>query len=184
MNPATAPSIAMRWSPRRVIGRRRWRAGTPRTRKPSGVAAMRTPSGAAVDDGLDAVRLLRAQLLGAADDALAAGSAASEREERQLVDEQRHLPRADVGRRRAGRRTSRSPTGSPPTAPVEDGDARAHALEHVEEAGARGLRPTPWSVQLGAGERAWRRRSEAPPTRSRRAPRPDRARAARRETLI
>src|SRR5262245_34729292 len=43
-------------------------------------------SGQAVDDARDPVRLLRAQLLGAADDGLALGKAAEEADERELVD--------------------------------------------------------------------------------------------------
>ena len=59
-----------------------------------------------------------------------------EREERQLVDEPRHLAAAvDLVAVSSAECTSRSPMGSPPTrAAVEDRDPRAHALEHVEEA--------------------------------------------------
>src|SRR6266566_638557 len=42
--PATAPSIATLWSPLEAIAPPRGRAGTPRIRKPSSPAEMRTPS--------------------------------------------------------------------------------------------------------------------------------------------
>ncbi len=55
------------------------------------------------DHGLDPIRLLVAQLLGARDDRLAVGEAAGERHQRQLVDRQRHLAGADPRRlQRAG----------------------------------------------------------------------------------
>ena len=49
----------------------------------------------AVDDGRDPVGLLDAQLLRAGDDRLALGEAAEQRDQRQLVDRQRHLVRLD-----------------------------------------------------------------------------------------
>src|SRR5581483_6007066 len=43
-SPAIAPTIAIRWSPSERMPPPRGRVGTPRTRKPSGVAVMWTPS--------------------------------------------------------------------------------------------------------------------------------------------
>src|SRR5205809_910459 len=80
-----------------------------------------------VDDGLDPVRLLRPQLGGAAHHALAARVHRGEGEERQLVDEARHLRGLDRGADEprgpdvevAGRLAA-------DPAPVEDREARAH----------------------------------------------------------
>src|SRR5919201_1103176 len=44
VSPATAPSMAILWSPRVCTGPPRGRAGTPRTRNPSSLAAIRTPT--------------------------------------------------------------------------------------------------------------------------------------------
>src|SRR5919108_423329 len=83
---------------------------------------------------LDTVRLLYAQLLCAAHFALAARAPGDEGEERQLVDEPRHLLRLHRRRDQLGRPHLEVADPLPPRAPaVEDGDARAHALEHVEE---------------------------------------------------
>ena len=93
--PATAPSMAIRWSPRRLDLPPRGRVGTPVTEKPSVV-----PLGAhadrpqRVDDGLDAVGLLQAQLGGAVDPALAARA------------------RARAARRAAARRRAAAPRGA------------------------------------------------------------------------
>ena len=52
--------------------------------------------------GFDPVRLLYAQLLRARDGALAVGEGGAEREQRQLVDQERHLGRSDVRRGQLG----------------------------------------------------------------------------------
>ena len=161
-SPATAPSIAIRWSPRASIPPPRSRVGTPRTVKPSSVAAdvRRRALRSAVDHRLDPVGLLRAQL----------GRAAERRCRRARAP--RAARRAAARRRAAAprrlrsssptssaERTSRSPAGSPPIrAPVEDGDARAHPLEHVEQAGAA-------RVEVDAVDRAARSRRAASPRR-------------------
>ena len=99
----------------------------PRTTKPS---ARRLDVGAeaaqAVDDGGDPVGLLDAQLLRAAHDGLALGEAAEQRDQRQLVDRQRHLVRARPRCRPAGRTaTSSSQTGSSGTISPGRGGSRS-----------------------------------------------------------
>ena len=47
--------------------------------------------------------------------------------------------------------------GAGPAA-VQDVEPRAHAAEHVEEAGARRVQPEVVDGQVGAREQAWRRR--------------------------
>src|SRR5918996_3661001 len=84
---------------------------------------------------LDTVRLLHAQLLGAADDTLPPRAPGHEREERQLVDQPRHLGRPDLGPHELGRRHLEVSDCLPArAAPVKVGDPRAHALEDGEEA--------------------------------------------------
>ena len=152
--PATAPSIAILWSPR---------ASTEPPREPGRHAAdgeavrRRADVGAEpsqpVDDGLDPVGLLRAQLGRAAEDAVAVRVHREEREERQLVDEQRHLPRSDRRRDELGRpdvEVAGRLAADPP--PVEDGDVGAHPLEHVEQAGAPRVQVDAVHGQLRAGE--------------------------------
>ena len=92
----------------------------------------------AVGHRLDAVALLHAQLLRAADDALAARMRGEQRDERELVDEQRHLLRAStsVATSSACCDLHVADGLAASACAVEDGDARAHALEHVEQAGA------------------------------------------------
>ena len=152
--PATAPSIAIRWSPRASIEPPRSRVGTPRTLKPSGGRRMCAPSArSASDDGLDPVRLLRAQLARAAEDAVAVRVDGEEREERQLVHEERHLGGARSSCRRAARadvEVARRLAAD--AAPVEDRDVRAHPLEHVEQAGAARVQVEAVQRQLRAGE--------------------------------
>ena len=126
----------------------RSRDGTPRTRKPSAVAAdVRAERAEGVRDRLDPVGLLHAQLGGAAHDAVAARVPASEREERQLVDEQRHLGGADRRRdelgggcrgRRPARRRSRRRLKTVMRAPIRSSTSSRPVR--------RGLRPTPWIV--------------------------------------
>ena len=119
------------------------------------VARARAPERAKrVDRRLDPVGLLRAQLLGAAQHALAARARGREREQRQLVDRERHLARpptvvADERRRSAPR--GRRPGSPPISAPVVDGDRRAHPLEDVEQARAPRVEVDAVDVQLGAG---------------------------------
>src|SRR3990172_4307349 len=84
---------------------------------------------------LDAIRFLHAQLLRAPDDALAASMARAQGEQRQLVDQERHLLGGDLGRDQLGRGDLEIGDGlAARLPPVVDGDPRAHALEHVEEA--------------------------------------------------
>ena len=123
---------------------------------------MRTPSGRSASfTRLDPVRLLHAQLLGAAHDALPVRHPGGEREERQLVDERRHL----VGARPRSRRAR-------PDSHLEVGDRLAADDAAVEDArsarpSARarrgspvrvGFTPTPWSRSSEPGEQ--RRRDE------------------------
>ena len=107
----------------------------------------RAQAAQAVDDRRDAVGLLDAQLLGAAHDGLALGEAAEQRDERQLVDGQRHLvgldDRADqraggdveVGDRLARAAisspgsSSRSPTTIPPMRCDDPQEARARPVD-------------------------------------------------------
>ena len=111
--PAIAPSIAIRWSPRASnVPPPRIRDGTPRTVNPSGVARMwaprlRRPSTTASIRSVSFARSSAAPR----SDAVAVGVHREQREERQLVDQQRHLGRADRRRRRArtGGRRGRRP---------------------------------------------------------------------------
>ena len=115
-SPASAPIIAIRWSPTDSttpppLGR----LGTPRTRNPSGVGVIREPSAlmAFVTASIRSV-LLRPQLLRAPDDALTASDRRAEGEERELVDEERHLGGPISVAVSSAEQTSRSATGSPP----------------------------------------------------------------------
>ena len=124
-------------------------AGPGRVRREPGarpaIVSIRTPSGRSTSfTALEPVRLLHAQLPRAAHDALAAGHPGDEREERQLVDQKRHLFRRRLPSRSALRARPRCRRPAPRRrSPVEDGDPRAHALEHGEEAGARRVDPDP-----------------------------------------
>ena len=130
--------MAIRWSPRASTRPPRGRVGTPVTANPS---SCRLRAGAdrpqRVDRGLDPVGLLEAQLAGAVDPALAARAGGEQAEQRQLVDEERHLLGADRRRRQLGRAHLEvaDRLGAEPPA-GEDPDAAAHPLEHVEQAGA------------------------------------------------
>ena len=104
-------------------------------------------------DRFDAVGLLLAQLLRATQTTLASSHRGDQRIERQLVHEGRHLPRldrsghelrvrdAEVGNRLAAGR-----------APVEDRDARAHPLQHVQEPRSRRVDADAGQDQLGSGQ--------------------------------
>ena len=108
--------------------------GRPRSSAPSAAQA--------VDDGRDPVGLLAAQLLGAADDRLALGEAAEQRDQRQLVDRQRDLvaarPSVPAQRRRAATSSvaDRLAAGASRSA-LEPPTSAAHPLEDAQEAGAR-----------------------------------------------
>ena len=102
------PSIAIRWSPCELIPPPLGRVGTPLTPKPS---SRRRDADAKASErschGLDAVGLLHAQLLCASRRRLSPRAhPGGEREQRQLVDQPRHL----LG----GRRWSRSARRSAP----------------------------------------------------------------------
>src|SRR3954462_4966844 len=88
---------------------------------------------------LYAVRFLDAQLSCTPDGALAAGARGGEREQRQLVDQARHLLGAHGGRderRRLHQDVADGlAAGAPP--PVRGRDPRTHPLEDVEEPGSR-----------------------------------------------
>ena len=139
----------MRWSPADPPRPRPEGGSGPRAPgSPSCVVVMRTPTAAQrTRHRLDPVRLLHAQLLRAADDALAARERGAEREERQLVDQERHLVAAPRPSRRARpRRTSRSATGSPPTVRRLKTEIRAPMRSSTWRKPVRvGLTPTPWS---------------------------------------
>ena len=133
--PATAPSIAIRWSPRASIRPPFGRVGTPVTSKPSvvrlGAEAERPQR---VDQRLDPVGLLEPQLLGAAHAARAARVRREQREQRELVDQERHLAGVDLGRGELGGADLEVAAGLLAEAAArEDPDARAHPVEHVEE---------------------------------------------------
>ena len=94
-----APSIAIRWSPRASILPPRGRVGTPGTAKPSVVARACAPIARSASTTASIRSLsFSAQLLGAVDVALAARARGEQPEERQLVDEQRHLVGLDLRR--------------------------------------------------------------------------------------
>ena len=125
----------MRWSPRASTRPPRRRVGTPVTVQPSGCEWMRAPSGRrpSVTASMRSVSFTRSSAR-AGHPGLAAGVGAEERDERQLVDEIRHLVGSDLGRDELARlhlhRRDRLAAGA---APVEDRDASAHPLEHVEQ---------------------------------------------------
>ena len=127
--PATAPSIARRWSPWEAITPPR-RPPVPWTTKPSGGRLdLGAEAAEAVDDGLDPVGLLEAQLGGAAHHRLALGEAAEQGDERELVDGERDLGGLDGG---ADQRPGRD---------VELGDGLVGRQRRV--LAARGRRPAP-----------------------------------------
>ena len=100
--PTTAPSIASRWSPRGVDHA----AAQPRRDAPDAEAVVGRADVSAdapelLDDRLDPVRLLRAELLRPAHDGLAARMARRDGDDRELVDERRHLLGARSSPRRA-----------------------------------------------------------------------------------
>ena len=91
----------------------------------------------AVVHRLDPVGLLHAQLARAADDRLPARVRGEQRDERQLVDERRHFLRRDLRRDELARlHLHRRDRLAADAVAVEDRDAGAHPLEHVEQAGA------------------------------------------------
>jgi len=100
--PATAPSIAMRWSPWACMRPPSSRVGTPRTTKPSGAAVMwaRARRSASTVVSMRSVSLARSSSRRARP--TRRGHRGDEREERQLVDEVRHLLRADLCRGQLG----------------------------------------------------------------------------------
>ena len=122
---ARAAATARRGSP----SRRRSRARAPPIARSSSATVARR------------FGLLDAQLARAAHDrACRAPCVAGERQQRQLVDQRsaRSRARSRVATSSAGR-TSTSAIGSPPAgrAPVEEVDARAHPLQHRQQARAR-----------------------------------------------
>ena len=111
----------------------------------------------AVRHALDAVRLLDAELGRAGQVAVAAGAAGGEREERQLVDESRHLLGGHVRRSQLGRvHLEVADELTAGLAAVEDGDAGAHPLEHVEQARAPRIQTDVVDRQVGAREQGGR----------------------------
>ena len=133
----------------------RGRVGTPVTEKPSSCPFARPPiARSASTSGLDPVGLLEAQLAGAVDPALAARAGREQPEERQLVDEQRHLVALDRRRRQLG---ARAPRASPD---LLGADARAAARiptrapirsSTSSSPVRRGLRLTSWIVIRDSG---------------------------------
>ncbi len=112
-----------------------------------------------VDDGLDPVGLLQAQLGRAVHPARAARAGGEQPEERQLVDQQRHLSRCGSSSRSARRCGSRARRPAPARSGcAEDADARAHPLEHVEQPGAARVQADAMDRQLVTPGRASRRR--------------------------
>ena len=89
-----------------------------------------------VGDRLDAIRSLDAQLTRAENARLAARVGGQQRNQRQLVDETRHLLGSDLGRDElAGLNLHRRNELAADAAPLEDRDARTHPLEHAEQPG-------------------------------------------------
>ena len=155
-SPATAPSIASRWSPWACSVPPR-RPPVPRTTKPSSVASRSPPSAREpVDDGRDPVGLLDAQLGRALDDGLPLGEAAQQGHERQLVDRERDLV---GGHARAVQRAvgdlelgERLGVGRRGRARLElAADRRAHPLEDAEEADPGPVGRHALDPQRGAG---------------------------------
>ena len=108
-SPATAPSIAMRWSPCASIVPPRSGEPSPRTTKPSGGRLdVRAEAAQPLHHGRDTVGFLEAELLGALHDGLALGVRAEQRHQRQLVDRERYLVWLDHGAPRAAPRPRRA----------------------------------------------------------------------------
>ena len=151
----SAPSIAIRWSPwASNVPPPRIREGTPRTVKPSGVARMwapsfRRPSTTASIRSVSFARSSaapRSMLSPCACTASRAKSGSSSTSSGTsaapiVAPTSSDGPHVEV----AGRLTADPP-------PVEDGDVRAHPLEHVEQAGAARIQVDAVKRQLGAGE--------------------------------
>ena len=130
----------------------RRRAGTPRseTRRASRGCGRRCAWSSC--DGFDPVGFLRAELGSAADDGLAASVTGRDREQRELVDEPRHLGGRHRRTDEIGGAQLHVPRGlCADHPPVVDGDPRAHALEHVQQ--ARPTRIEPDSVHRDGGSR-------------------------------
>ena len=163
--------MAIRWSPRASTVPPRGRAGTPRTSKPSGRAprcARRSRAAPSATASIRSVSFAPQLARRRVTTRLAARERREQRDERQLVDEPRHL--VGVRRRRDELRVLR-PRGRRPArrraAAVEDGDARAHPLEHVEQPGAARVEADVVDGDVAARGRARPRRGTAPPRRSR-----------------
>ena len=180
--PAIAPSIAIRWSPRLSTVPPRSRVGTPRTRKPSGVARMCAPSARSASVVVSIRSVSFARSSSAPRTTLSpCAIEASEAKSGSSSTSSGTSAASIVGRDQLGERTSRSATGSPPTvAAVVDGDPRAHPLEDVEEAGARRVDVDAVDVELGV--RQQRRRDDERRRRGEVAGHVDRQRAASRST--
>ena len=146
--------MAIRWSPCELI-----RAALGASRHASDPEAIvprrdaHAEGSQRIRHGLDAVRFLDAQLFRAPDSALAMRARGREREERQLVDQQRHL--------RGGRPPSRS---ARPSAPRDRRPARRRCAcrwkivmrapmraSTSSSPMRRGLRPTSWIVSSDPG---------------------------------
>ena len=151
------------------------RPPVPRTANPSSRRLDLRPDPAeALDHGRDPVRLLVAQLPRAGDHRPPLGKAARERDQRQLVDRQRHLVAGERAWRPAGHGERRSPPGArvrPPSGPPRPPRKRPSDAATPSRPTRVGLRPTP-SSRTRLRARAPPRRGGRRPTRSRRAPRP------------
>ena len=131
------------------------RVGTPRTRKPSSRGVMRTPRArsAVVTVSIRSVSFTRSSR---APSTLLSPRAqrGGEREQRQLVDQPRHLLGARPRSRSARPSwTSRSPTGSPPLRCRWKSVIRAPMRSSTSSRPVRvGLSPTSWIVSSRAGQ--------------------------------
>jgi len=156
--PAIAPSMARRWSPAESIVPPRGRAGDASDAE--AVVARLDPDADVSErrrHGFDAIRLLDPELARAAHLARPACAGGQEREERQLVDEARHLGRSNPRRRqRRGAHLEIGDRLAALLATVEHGDARAHPVEDVEQARAGRVHVHALDDQLRVGEQCRR----------------------------
>ena len=141
--PATAPSIAIRWSP--------WESIAPPRRPPAPsidhpVLGRLDPAAERVQGvghRRDPVGLLAAQLGGVADRRRPLGEAGGEGDQRQLVDRQRHLGAADLGAAQLGGEhpevADRLAALARP--PAIDLDLGPHPLEDRQQAGPGRVEP-------------------------------------------
>ena len=176
--PATAPSIARRWSPCGVDPAAAQAAGAAHGEAVGGRLDVGAEPAQAVDDGGDPVGLLTRSSSAPRDDRLALGEAAEQRDQRQLVDRQRHLVGLDA---RAAQRAVRDvELARPARVGARRRRAASSSPTQRPRPSAARIRRKPTRVQLAAMPRDREPRARDEHARRRRGRRPTRGRRGRR----